>query len=81
MATEWPITLVLACGTTGVLVAGLGPVRTGILILAGTLMLGALLRFALPTARAGLLAVRRRGTDVIMMGSLALLIFVLALLI
>jgi len=55
--------LVLAVTAVGVVVAGVGPWRTGLRVVAGALVAAALLRLALPTRDAGMLAVRHRAFD------------------
>jgi hypothetical protein len=67
---QWPILLVVAglVGSLGVVAAD--HFRRGTYLLAGTVLLAALLRLALPTRKAGLLAVRGRFTDVLILGGL-----------
>ncbi len=57
--------LVAAALVAGLVVIGLGDVRRGGLILAGTLVVAALLRLTLPRRLAGALVVRSRAVDVI----------------
>ncbi|GAA1926328.1 hypothetical protein GCM10009737_30190 [Nocardioides lentus] len=55
--------VVLAVTAAGVVVAGIGPWRTGLRVVAGALVAAALLRLALRTRDAGMLAVRHRAFD------------------
>lgn len=59
---QWPITLVLALALAGLAVAGFGDFRYGLLVVGGSLLLGAVLRLVVPEV--GMLAVRSRFTDV-----------------
>lgn len=52
--------------------------RPGLFVIAGGLALATLLRLLLPTHRAGLLASRSRGIDVVTLGALATAVGVLA---
>ena len=73
--------LVAAALVTGLVVIGFGDVRLGGLILAGTLVIAALLRLALPRRLAGGLVVRSRAADVVFLLSIGfgLLSIVIAL--
>jgi len=78
-AREWPL---LSVGT--LVVAGLATVgtrvsygRPGLYVVSAALLLGALLRLLLPARRAGLLAVRSRPVDVLVLGVTALAVGVL----
>ncbi|GAA3664603.1 DUF3017 family protein [Yimella lutea] len=67
-----PAWSLLAAGAVfSIAVLVLGDVRTGGYLLAATAAGGALLRLALPERLAGGIVVRRRGTDVLMYGLLA----------
>jgi len=74
---ELPLAVVLTCAGAGLIVVALHHFRWGNLLVGGSLVLAALMRLALPTRQAGLLAVRSRFTDVLTMsllgGSLMLL--------
>ena len=52
--------------------------RLGIRIVAGALAAAAVLRLVLPQKDAGMLAVRHRMTDVVLVGAIAVALFVLA---
>ena len=64
--------LVAAALVTGLVVIGFGDVRLGGLIVAGTLVVAALLRLALPQRLAGGLVVRSRAADVVFLLSIGL---------
>ncbi len=77
---QWPISLVLAVVGIGLFVTwtGDGRFRYGLLIVGGALLLGALLRAVVPEV--GMLAVRSRFTDVLLLTLLGGAIVLLALL-
>jgi len=64
--------LVAAALVTGLVVIGFGDVRLGGLIVAGTLVVAALLRLTLPRRLAGALVVRSRAADVVFLLSMGL---------
>lgn len=68
LVNEVPVIVVLAIGAAGLLLVALGFWRRGLLVVAGGLLVAALLRLALPTRRAGLLAVRSKAIDVVVLG-------------
>ncbi|WP_042383388.1 DUF3017 domain-containing protein [Streptacidiphilus melanogenes] len=74
---QWPIVVVLTVVGVGLLVTALGAWRAGIVTVGVGLLVGAVLRAALPEV--GMLAVRSRFTDIVVMGVLGLVIVVLAL--
>ncbi|HWG23833.1 DUF3017 domain-containing protein [Actinospica sp.] len=75
---EWPFATVFAVALAAVALIALGNLQHGVLILGCALLLGSGLRFALPTPRAGLLAIRGRGVDVVTMGLLGLVMLILS---
>lgn len=79
LAVEWPFALVFTTAGVAVIIVSLGALRHGLTLLAAALLLGSALRFVLSPARAGLLAVRRRGVDVVTMALLGVLLLLLAL--
>ena len=79
LAVEWPFAIVFTTAAIAVIVVSLGALKHGLTILAAALLLGSALRFVLSPARAGLLAVRRRGVDVVTMALLGALLLLLAL--
>jgi hypothetical protein len=76
---ELPLALVISGVAVGLVVIALHHFRWGNLVIAGSLLAGALLRLVLPTRRAGLLAVRARFTDVVTMLVMGVGLLVLAL--
>lgn len=74
---QWPIVLVLTIVGVGLLVTALDAWRAGIVTIGVGLLVGAALRAVLPEV--GMLAVRSRFTDIMVMGVLGLVIVVLAL--
>jgi hypothetical protein len=63
----------------GLVVVATEHFRRGTVLLACSVLAGALLRAILPDRRAGLLAVRSRVIDVLVMGTLGTMLLVLAL--
>ncbi len=80
-ANEVPLVVVLLVSVAGLAAVALGYWRKGLLLVGCGLVAGALLRLVLPTRRAGLLAVRSKGLDVVMLGGLGLVVALLAALI
>jgi Protein of unknown function (DUF3017) len=76
---QWPFAAVFAVAVIGVLVIAAGALQHGLMLLAVALLLGSVLRFVLTPVRAGLLAVRRRGVDVVTMALLGAVLLVLAM--
>ncbi|MEV4611856.1 DUF3017 domain-containing protein [Kitasatospora sp. NPDC049258] len=74
---QWPITLVLAVAAVGLAITSAGDFKVGVLTVGSSLLLGALLRLALPEV--GLLAVRSRFTDVTVLTFLGAVIVLLTL--
>jgi hypothetical protein len=73
-----PLAAVVAVVAVGVLVAALHHARAGMYVAAGGLASGAALRLMLRERDAGLLVVRRRRIDVVVLAGLALALGVLA---
>jgi hypothetical protein len=78
LAAEWPFSVVFGTATAAVIVIAFGVLQHGLALLGAALLLGSILRFILSPARAGLLAVRRRGTDVVTMALLGAIMLVLS---
>jgi hypothetical protein len=76
---EIPLALIICGVGSGLIVIALHHFRWGNLLIAGSLLAGALFRLVLPTRRAGLLAVRARITDVVTMSVMGAGLMVLAL--
>ena len=74
-----PLILVIVGVTVGVVVALLRRPQPGMLVISGTLALGAFLRLVLRPRDAGSLVVRSRQVDVVLLAALATAIGVLAL--
>jgi len=75
---EIPLALIICGVGSGLVVIALHHFRWGNLLIAGSLLAGALFRLVLPTRRAGLLAVRARLTDVLTMSVMGAGLMVLA---
>ncbi|MCA1825245.1 MAG: DUF3017 domain-containing protein, partial [Frankia sp.] len=80
-ANQLPIAAVLGVGLCGLTAVGFGYWRKGSSIIGLACLLGAVLRLVLPTRRAGLLAVRGRLADVIVLGTLGVLVLALAVIV
>ena len=70
--------VVLAAGGVGIAIVWSGDWRLGIRCLAAGLCLAALLRLVLPSRDAGMLAVRSRFFDAVLLGGLGAALFFLA---
>ncbi|MBA8793255.1 hypothetical protein FHX74_000849 [Friedmanniella endophytica] len=75
---RWPLLVVLAGVAAGLVVVALGAWRLGCVITGAALAIGAVERIALPRRNAGLLRVRSRAFDVLVMLGLAVTIVALA---
>ncbi|MGW7007079.1 DUF3017 domain-containing protein [Streptomyces sp. NPDC054933] len=78
-ARQWPLLTVLAGVAFGLAITAAGGFRVGLIVVGGCLLLGAVLRWLLPSV--GMLAVRSRFTDLITYGGLGTAIVLLALMI
>ena len=76
---HFPFALVLAVALAGMVLVALQHWRRGAAVIGGALLLAAALRAVLPNERAGLIALRSRGVDVLLYGALGLVILVVAL--
>ena len=76
---EWPLLSVLLVVLVGLGVTSRGYYRVGSVVVGSGVLLGALLRAMLPERRAGLLVVRHRVLDVVLMTVVALGVIVLAI--
>jgi hypothetical protein len=72
------IVVVVAMCTGLAMIWSTGDWRFGIRVVAGALATAAVLRLILPERDAGMLAVRHRITDVTIVGSIAIALFILA---
>jgi hypothetical protein len=77
--SQWPLAVVLLGVVASLGVVALDRFRLGSLMLAASLVLAFVLRLVLPNDRAGMLAVRSKRVDLIVLGTLggALVIFAL----
>ena len=80
-AAEWPLAVVLAAVVTGLVFVASDRFRAGTVVLALSVLLAAGLRAGLPTRTAGLLAVRSRVVDAVLLGVVGLGMLVLALIV
>lgn len=78
---QWPLGLVLLGVLFGLVVIAVGGFRAGSIIVAASLVFAAFLRAFLPEDAAGMLAIRRRSTDVISMAAFGLALAVVAFLV
>jgi hypothetical protein len=77
--SQWPLALVLCGVAVSLAVVALDRFRLGSLMLAASLVLAFALRLFLPADRAGMLAVRSKRVDLIVLGALAAALVVFAL--
>ena len=68
---EWPLATSLAVVLAGLLVVASGHFRRGTVVLSFGITLALFLRILLPNDRAGLLAVRSKKVDVVVLAALA----------
>jgi len=67
---QWPIVLVLSGVAVAMVLIGLDYFRRGCVVLSASVLLAAFLRMLLPEADAGMLAVRSKRIDVLVLGVL-----------
>jgi hypothetical protein len=70
--------VVLAASTVGLWITARGDWRLGVRWVAGSLLVAAVVRLLLPAREAGMLAVRRRAVDVILLAVAGVALFVLS---
>ena len=75
---QWPIIVVLLGVAIALTLVALDYFRRGSIVLAGSVLLAAFLRLLLPDREAGLLVVRSRRVDVVVLGVLGALLAVFA---
>lgn len=78
-SNPWPLLVLLTAVGIGAGLAAFGHWRRAALMVAGALLLGAVLRLVLPRETAGLLTVRRRWIDVTVLAVLGVAIAVVTL--
>lgn len=71
---QLPYLLVLVGGAAGLVIVVLGQVRPGAMLIAAAVLFGALARLVLPVSQVGMLAIRKKATDVVTMTLFALAI-------
>lgn len=78
---QWPLLLVLGGMALSVVIVATGDFRPGGVLFGASVLLGALFRLVLPDRQAGLLVLRSRTIDVLMLLLMGLIILLLTLLI
>ena len=81
LGNELPVVAVLSVAAAGLVAVSQGYWRRGLAGVAAAMIVAAALRLALPTRRAGLLAVRGKALDVVVLASFGAAILVLAVLV
>lgn len=76
---QWPLLSVLGIGVLGLVAVVLDHFRTGTLLLSVAVLLAALARAVLPARRVGLLVVRSRPFDLVVLLGLGVSLLVLAI--
>ena len=77
--TQWPIAVVLVGVAVSLTIVALDHFPIGSLMLGPSLVLAFVLRLVLPSDRVGLLAVRSKSVDLVVLGTLAAALVVFAL--
>jgi hypothetical protein len=78
---QWPLLTVLGGGVVGLSAVALGHFRSGCLLLGVSVLFAALARLVLPVRRVGLLVVRSRAFDVLVLVSMGASLVVLAVIV
>ena len=78
LVNEVPVIVVFTVAAAGLLAVTQGFWRRGLVVIAGAMLLAAVLRLTLPTRRAGLLAVRGKAIDVVVLGTFGSAMLLLA---
>ncbi|MGH8969762.1 MAG: DUF3017 domain-containing protein [Actinomycetes bacterium] len=76
---QWPLLLVLGSGFGGLVLVALDHFRPGCLLIGSSVLVAAVARTVLPARRVGLLVVRSRAFDVLVLLVLGVTLVVLAL--
>lgn len=76
---QWPLLTVLGGGVVGLGAIALDHFRTGSLLLSASVLFAALARAVLPARRVGLLVVRSRPFDVLVLLAMGVALLVLAI--
>lgn len=77
--SQWPIATVLLGVVVALVIVALDHFRIGSLVLAASLVAAFMLRLFLPADRVGMLAVRSRSVDLVVLGTLAAALVIFAL--
>jgi hypothetical protein len=77
--SQWPLAVVLAGVVAALVTVALDHFRVGSLMLGASLVLAFILRLILPGDQVGLLAVRSKSVDLIVLGTLAGALVIFAL--
>ena len=75
---QWPLLTVLGGSLAGMTLVALDHFRLGCLVLGGSVLAAALARLVLPSRRVGLLVVRSRAFDVMVLTTMGVALVVLA---
>ena len=75
---QWPLLLVLVGGVTALLVVALDGFRLGCILLGASMAFAAVARMVLPARRVGLLVVRSRPFDVLVLAVMGAALVILA---
>jgi hypothetical protein len=78
---QWPLLTVLGGGVVGLGLVALDHFRSGTLLFGVSVLFAGLARLVLPARRVGLLVVRSRAFDVLVLGSMGSAVVVLAVLV
>ncbi len=78
---QWPLLLVIGAGVGGLLAVALGAFRAGCILLGAGVIFAGIARAVLPARRVGLLVVRTRPFDVVVLLVLGVGIVVLAVIV
>jgi hypothetical protein len=78
---QWPLLLVLVGGVSALVVVALDGFRQGCALLGASVLFAALSRAVLPTRRVGLLVVRSRPFDVVVLAVMGTALVVLAVIV
>jgi len=78
---QWPLLTVLGGGVVGLALVALDHFRIGCLVLGASVLYAALARLALPARRVGLLVVRSRAFDVLVLAGMGAALVVFAIIV
>jgi DUF3017 family protein len=78
---QWPLLAVLGGGVVGLGAIALGHFRSGCLVLGVSVLFAAVARLILPARRVGLLVVRSRAFDVLVLSAMGTSLVVLAIIV